>query len=379
MASDHYSNLGVGPEASQDEIRAAYRQLAREFHPDLNKSDGAPERFLSIKESYETLSNPDRKEVYDRFRGMKAERVEEKKEERKREESNERVQTAGYFRGRKAWEDDSRQEVSKEEFMRRKSRVAEMQKLAARGRWGEAAVIANELVGLGMQEASAHGVLGDAARLRGEYMEAARHYGFAVQFDPRNETYQEMHVAMMDGSKRVKPQVKYQSEQQGTSAFLLGLIVVVAAICYTAVAKEVALVPEFGAISTWTLGQIGMMLVAGVAMGASLSASDLMDHFDLGGGTAGYRFHPGVMIGLISLVSFWVGAAVYVLVGVTQKSFHASLSRLVGYVSVGTVGFGLARFSLGWEAVAQTIIWAGSILYLAGLVGWLVADSLRRV
>ncbi|MFM9874513.1 MAG: DnaJ domain-containing protein [Fimbriimonadaceae bacterium] len=381
MASDHYSNLGVSVGASQDEIRTAYRKMARQFHPDRNPSEEAQERFLSIKESYETLSNGDRKEIYDRYRGYaaKAKAKAETSEPKVKVSSGERVQTASYFKDRVAWEQDGKRQPDRDEFLRARRKIEEMQKMAARGRWGEAAGFADEIIRAGVNEPLAYAVLADAARLKGDYVEAAKQYGYAVQFDPDNTVYQDMHVAMMETGKRKKVQVARDPGENNLSAFVLGMVGVVAAICYTAVAKEVPIAPDFGPISTWTLGQVVTMLVSGVAMGASLSASDLLDHFDLGGGTAGYRVHPGFMVAFVSLINFWLAFGIYVLVGVTQKSFHVSVTRLVSFVAVGVLGFGFARFGLGWDAVSQTIIWAGSILYLAGLIGWFVADSLRRV
>lgn len=70
MARDLYARLGVDRKASKAEIKRAYRRLAKKYHPDIDRSREAHERFLSMKEAYEVLSNPLLRREYDeRLRG----------------------------------------------------------------------------------------------------------------------------------------------------------------------------------------------------------------------------------------------------------------------------------------------------------------------
>lgn len=67
MARDYYEILGVNREADKEEIKRAYRRLARKYHPDVNKEEGAEDKFKEINRAYEVLSEPEMRSRYDRY------------------------------------------------------------------------------------------------------------------------------------------------------------------------------------------------------------------------------------------------------------------------------------------------------------------------
>jgi curved DNA-binding protein len=70
MAKDYYETLGVDRGASEKDIRSAYRRLARQHHPDVNRGDDTAEaRFKEVNEAYQVLSNAEDRKKYDRFGG----------------------------------------------------------------------------------------------------------------------------------------------------------------------------------------------------------------------------------------------------------------------------------------------------------------------
>ena len=64
---DYYKILGVARDASADDIKKAYRKLARKYHPDVSKEKNAEESFKEVSEAYETLRDPEKRAAFDQL------------------------------------------------------------------------------------------------------------------------------------------------------------------------------------------------------------------------------------------------------------------------------------------------------------------------
>ena len=64
---DYYEVLGVSKDADDKQIKSAFRKLAKQYHPDINKDKDAPEKFKEVQEAYEVLSDPKKRKTYDQF------------------------------------------------------------------------------------------------------------------------------------------------------------------------------------------------------------------------------------------------------------------------------------------------------------------------
>lgn len=358
----HYETLGVSESATQDEIKSAFRKIAREHHPDVAQSKDSHKVFLEAKEAYEVLSDADRKRDYDLARGY--ERQKEANKNRHRQQSNERARRRVQYTA-------SERSNSAE--------VLRMTMLLNSHRFREAEAVARQVLREDSKSPQAYATLAEAAKVRGDLDSCARYFAYAAQYAPENRVYRERSIEAQEAlARRERAASPGRAARNAPIALGGGTFFVLASSLYVVLANEPPAFSSFKPISLWPLSLLFMLVVAGLAVGVSLSVAGVLDVYEANRGSAVMRVAPATALGAVAIVSFWVALGFYVLVGVTQQAFNASMSRLMAGVVAALFVFVFASWNLGSAAAWQTFLWGGNVLYVAGALGWFVADSLKR-
>lgn len=356
---NHYETLGIKRGCSPNEIRSAYRKLVLVHHPDRSSDPKSGDIFIRATEAYDVLSDAIRKREYDALLAL---------DDQKREQ----VRTA--MRA-------TPQPKPKAQPKRAEPIAIELTKLVqlfSRGRMVEAEAMARDLIRRSPKEAIPYGVLGDILRARGNLVEAAKMYAFAAQFDPRNTLYQRRHEELMGAAQVSTSSVHIARDREARPGPpMFGLMVSFLGGIYVVLSRENPLMPGVPLVSTYSLGLVGVLFFCGVATGSSLATGGWLDRYDSTTMNSLGRRSPTVVLGLVAVVNFWAAALLYLFVGLGQRAFNYSTSRVVGSVAFLTLLFAACAYA-SYISPGQVLAWGGNLIYLGALLGWMVADAFRR-
>lgn len=387
--TDHYLSLQIRRTATQGEVRAAYLQLAKQLHPDMNPGEEAARHFLAVKEAYEVLSDPERRQNYDAALAY-TEQIERQRAEAEaararvdffKQQEQAAPRTAGPGPGPRPGTGTAARPAAAEAASEEREAASRLRDLMKTGRYRDAEAMAKGMIHKNPQSAEAWAAMGDIHRSRGRMDEAAKCYAYAYQFNPTNLSYERMHLEMLEAAASARPEPT-TAEGVGVAGppawpfmALAGVLVVL--VCWMVVDRS-PLIPAAAPISQWTVAAFGGLLMGGLAAGVCLSAGDVLDRFSASQGAASTRVPPAVTLGVVALLNFWVAAAVYAVVGMVQSAFNRSLSWAFGAAAAVVGASALAVLSWSGEGALQVLLWGGSLAYAGVLCGWLAADSLRR-
>lgn len=381
---DYYEVLGVPPNATDEQIRRRFRDLARKYHPDVNRSPDAEHRFKEITEAYRVLSSPSLRADYDLMR---------------RSAQNARTGTGSATttpppRSRPSSQQDMRQQRptgASSAYTSARSAEIEAQQLLqsamlayARGNLHEAQSLAKRVLRIQRHNAQAYEILGDVYRQERRIEEAIAMFTCALQCNPRSASAQSKLDALL------RQRYFYGTEPpRAASAGILwahygqivGWVVVtmlVLAPWYLALETD-GVFQGIGFVSRWSVALALLMLTASMLAGALLTLGGRIEPmaqvvwWPHRQGLPQARLAVAGLLGVLGLFAFYAAAFLYLLIASTQNAFHRTLNRVVGTVVALTVGFVLS-YAPGRE---QVVLFAPNLLWFGVLCGWAFGDSVR--
>jgi len=346
----HYAALGVPENATEKEIRSAYRRLVLRLHPDRTGTGSTTEQFMRVNEAYQVLIDRERRIEYDRFLALRRER-----------------ETAVPPR-QPGWRPPQANPAAI---------LIEAANALSHGNFDRAKQFADQVLLIEPANAIAHAILGDVARSRENLQLALKHYAFAIQFDPFNRTYQRRYEDLFRLVNSARTSNRASAQARSGAAIVVTSLLSGFMLCYVAIARETPMLENVPLISSWSVGLFVMLFVNGVILGSALSMSQTVDRWESVMRSSSGRLAPAAALGLVAVVNFWASALLYVFLGLLQNSFTFSMSRLVTAVAVLTLSYGLMSHYSPTIIASQTVLWGGNVLYVGCLCGWIIADAFR--
>lgn len=365
----HYEVLGVPKEANIAQIRHAYRRLIFQYHPDRNQAKDAKEIFVRVTEAFEVLGDPSSRKRYDALLGSVPATEKEPKPQQRRAESRPKPKAEP--------EPEPVPDAPQPTIRNARVEITRLRTLLGRGKVGEAEQLARILTREVPDEALPYAVLGDMARNRGHMQRAAEFYALAIQKEPRNLHFQNQYEAAVK-STRLGPFTAGFVRQREPSVSSVIFAFALTSCCgfYIALDKELPLIREPKVLSTWTLGVIIMLFLSGLAMGAGLSVGGHLE--PIYGATKNARFRTPVpiILGLVSLLNFWLATLGYALISGLRGSLNNSVAKMVAGVAAATLAVGCGASLNERLDALQVLLWGGNVAYFGGLLGWISAERL---
>ena len=396
MTKSHYDILGVDSRSTPDQIKSAYRKIAREHHPDLSKDPKSTDIFVRATEAYDVLIDPTRRKNYDA--AQRAERAKEEQQRLRQSEQLKRTKSGPNAQpirtktepikmtGQTIPKTNAPPQAQFRQSSENASVTIDVTRLTLmfnRGRFHDAGELARKILRQDPRQPIPYAVLGDLSRQQGDMTKAAEMYALAIQMDPHNNLYRDRYeelLEMIDPPRQGHNALHQdgKSSKSQTIALMAALAVTVLGAIYVVISRETPVFRGVPIIGTYTIGLVVMLFLSGVAIGASMSLANMLDRFSSLATTSIGRTSPSVALAVVAIVNFWAAAILYLLIGLTQGSFNFSTTRVVISVGAATTLLALACYFGQIIDPIQSFLWGGNICYIGSLCGWMVADSFRH-
>lgn len=366
---NHYETLGLSMHATQEAIRRRYRELVRQYHPDVNPSPQAQEKFLRIQEAYQVLSDPERRKHYDALLRL-----------RMGEPPSARYSQPRTQKPPSQTSQPSRAQPSSPPTDELRRVIIQAERAFLQGRMQDALYWAKQATRLAPRHPKGHEIVGDVYRTQGHYDAALNAYTYAIQLDPNNPDLQRKLDAMIERTQskpaappspvlRNLPVLKLPPEWKLYAAQSLGwgAVLFLLTLAYA--------VPGAPLVLGWSLNLLAYLGLAGFLTGFLMAVSrwvaPIGDAFPWRR-RGGQISAGGALIGL-SALCFPLAVLLYTLLALTQGGLSRSVARVFAIGGALTLGFAL----LYPHDSLNTALFGGNLLFLALMGGWYLADNLQ--
>jgi tetratricopeptide (TPR) repeat protein len=403
----HYEVLGLPPEATLDQIKKRFRELARKYHPDLNRDHPEyHEVFIRITTAYECLSDTSRRARYDLDLRDKQRRQSDSRSGAygsapftqsrpspppggaARSGSNASGarpnSTAGDFR-------------AKREAEQRKQTIARQMEQARqayqRGNYREAQRLCEEVLEIS-RNASAYDMLGDVYNRQGRYDDAIRCYTVAAQMLPNDGRIMTKLNRAVAQSRRSGPTRVGDDFLRNSAGYtppadaqkrvgyqlavtFFGLAIVLFMMAWPLSLRDTPM--GLGFAPHWTITHLALMALDGVFAGAILAAAGWLRPPDQellyqSVGVGRLSIPMGVLLFLFGILFYPLALILYLPVAYRQASISRSVLTLFTAAFLVVLGF---TFAAPRGGTVETLLLGGNVVFPAMLVGWFIGELFR--
>jgi curved DNA-binding protein CbpA len=403
---DYYEILGVPPDATQEQIKRRYRDLARRYHPDISRSADAAEKFRKINEANQVLSDPQKRATYDTERAFTQSRQRPSPPPPSSPSSGSHPASApsgaSGSGARPASSGGpppgSAQKTARNAGTNRPASagsgmdglIAEAQAAFRRMNYREAERLCRQ-INRRRPHPVAMEMLGDIHRMRGHLDEAIAMYSYALQLDPRNSALHEKfdrlvgartgptmagNAARASRSRSASALPASPRLRMAVTGIGIGLILFLALLVMTnseTAAKE--LLPLYwNGMTLFALSFSGFM--GGLLMSVNGFLHSAREELSLRAAGRARRFTISLGAALIgfSLVWFYASLSLYLLIGYLQETTSRSVLRAFSASFSLVALFMLARP----DSAVNLLLFGGNLIFVAFVLGWMLGDTFQR-
>ncbi|MFQ3548273.1 MAG: DnaJ domain-containing protein [Armatimonadota bacterium] len=351
---DHYQVLGVPRNATPEQIKAKYKQMARKFHPDIAEDKEVAHRiFLQVNEAYEVLIDPEKRKAYDATLRLEG------------------IANAGVNKTQSAQPQPPPRPVNVPKELR-DAELAFIQR-----RLEEAERHCRAVLRTDSKNARAYAILGDIYRVQNKEDQAIHNYSYALQLNP-NDTDSERKLNKLVGRSSRVSSVSANSVKMDSRVLLMNLVwatIAIFLLFLINLSKGNAIGGTIPFLSNFSPNLIAFISGAGLVTGLLLAINNVFDNardeivFD----SSGTRWQPipsGILILLGSIIFFPIVVALYFIFGAIQNSISRSI--MLAFLATGLIL--VISMIMYQEHGSSVLILGGNFVFPAMVAGWFLGS-----